>query len=164
MAWNNAVPNPVSQKNCQIAAEQNFDNARNGLPDWWEMQHGLDPLTANADLNPEHDGLSNLLEYAVGGNPKITDAFERGMRAGRVEANEKTFLSLGFYRRLGDSSLSLRVQESLNLGAWSNLNLSQQMIGDPDHTRTLKSLMLQSTTAAGVPVRWCIRLNHRVNR
>ena len=98
MAWNNAVPNPVSQKNCQIAAEQNFDNARNGLPDWWEMQHGLDPLTANADLNPEHDGLSNLLEYAVGGNPKITDAFERGMRctipATGANAQPRAFLRI----------------------------------------------------------------------
>ena len=54
-------------------ARQNFDNARNGLPDWWEMQHGRDFFIANAGLDLEHDGLSNLLEYAFGGIPKIAD-------------------------------------------------------------------------------------------
>jgi hypothetical protein len=116
-----------------VTVQQNIDNARNGLPDWWEMQHGLNPLNANAALDPEQDGLTNLLEYAFGGNPKIADAFERGARAGRVEADGKTFLSIGFYRRLGDFSLSLRVQESANLAAWSNLNLPQQMIGTPQN-------------------------------
>jgi hypothetical protein len=116
-----------------VTVQQNIDNARNGLPDWWEMLHELDLFTANAGLDPEHDGLPNLLEYAFGGNPKIADAFERGTRAGRVEAGGKTFLSLGFYRRLGDSSLSFRVQESADLGAWSNLSLPQQIIGIPQN-------------------------------
>ena len=116
-----------------VTVQQNIDNARNGLPDWWEMQHGLNPLTANAELDPEHDGLPNLLEYAFGGNPTVADASERGVRAGRVEADGKTFLSLGFYRRLGDSTLLFRVQESADLGVWNNLNLPQQVIGTPQN-------------------------------
>ncbi|MEX1116415.1 MAG: cohesin domain-containing protein [Akkermansiaceae bacterium] len=68
-----------------VTVQQNIDNARNGLPDWWEMQHGLNPFAANADLDPEHDGLSNLLEYAFGGNPTVADAHGRGTQAGRVE-------------------------------------------------------------------------------
>ncbi|MES2924263.1 MAG: cohesin domain-containing protein [Verrucomicrobiota bacterium] len=122
-------------KNGQVAvsAQQNIDNAHNGLPDWWEEQHGLSLFSANAQLDSEHDGLSNFLEYAFGGNPTIADAFERGVQAGQVESNEKTFLSLGFHRRLGDSSLSFRVQESADLGAWDDLSLPQQIIGTPQN-------------------------------
>ena len=116
-----------------VTVQQNIDNAHNGLPDWWEMQHGLSLFTANSNLDPEHDGLTNLLEYAFGGNPKIADAFERGVHAGRVEANGQSFLSVGFYRRLGDASLLLRVQESADLGIWNNLNLPQQIIGTPQN-------------------------------
>lgn len=114
-----------------VSMQRNINNAGSGLPDWWEMQHELDLFTANANLDPEHDGLPNLLEYAFGGNPKVADASERGGRAGRIEADGKMFLRLGFYRRLGDSSLQFRVQESADLGAWSNLNLTQQIIGTP---------------------------------
>jgi hypothetical protein len=116
-----------------VTVQQNIDNAHNGLPDWWEMQHELDLFTANAGLDPEQDGMSNLLEYAFGGNPKVADASERGVRAGRVEAGGKTFLSLGFYRRVGDSSLSIGVQESVDLGIWNDVSLPQYLIGPPQN-------------------------------
>lgn len=116
-----------------VTVQQNIDNARNGLPDWWEMQHELDPFASNQQLDPENDGLNNLLEYAFGGNPKVADASERGIKAGRVEHNGETFLSVGFYRRTGDASLLSRVQESADLGIWNNLNLPQQIIGTPQN-------------------------------
>ena len=116
-----------------VTVQQNIDNARNGLPDWWEMQHGLNLFTANSNLDPEHDGLTNLLEYALGGNPTIADAHERGVQPGRLESIGETFLSVGFHRRLGDASLLVSVQESANLGIWNNLNLSQQLIGTPQN-------------------------------
>ena len=47
------------------------------------MQHGLDPFVNNRLLDPENDGLPNLLEYAFGGNPMVADAHERGVQAGR---------------------------------------------------------------------------------
>lgn len=116
-----------------VSALQNIDNAGSGLPDWWEEQHGLDHFTANGPLDPEHDGLPNLLEYAFGGNPNAPDAGERGIREGRVVADGETFLSVGFYRRLGDASLLYRVQESPDLGSWSNLALPHRIIGTPQN-------------------------------
>jgi hypothetical protein len=116
-----------------VSIQPNIDNAGSGLPDWWEMQHELDLFTANANLDPEHDGLPNLLEYAFGGNPKMADAQERGVRAGRAELNGETFLSLGFHRRLGDASVRFRLQESDNLGQWTDLNLEQRIIGVPQN-------------------------------
>jgi hypothetical protein len=116
-----------------VTLQQNIDNARNGLPDWWEMQHELDLFTANAGLDPEQDGMSNLLEYAFGGNPVVADAHQRRVQSGRVEANGKTFLSIGFHRRLGDSTLHFQVQESPDLKTWNDLGLPQQLIGAPQN-------------------------------
>jgi hypothetical protein len=116
-----------------VSAQPNIDNAHNGLPDWWEVQHGLDLFAANANHDAENDGLPNLLEYAFGGNPKVADAKVRGLHLERTEQSGESFLSIGFYRRIGDSSLALRVQESADLGMWSNLPLPQQIIGTPQN-------------------------------
>lgn len=113
-----------------VTLSQNIDNANNGLPGWWEQQHGLS-LFANANLDSEHDGLSSFLEYAFGANPARSDAGERGIQTGVVTAGQQTFLSLGFYRRFGDTSLLYRVQESSNLSLWNDLNLSLQLTGVP---------------------------------
>ena len=114
-----------------VTVQPDIDNAGSGLPDWWEELHGLDLFTPNAGLDPEHDGMPNLLEYAFGGNPLVADAQERGVRAGRVEADGATFLSLSFYRRLGDTGLLYRVQESTDLGIWETLSPPLQIIGTP---------------------------------
>jgi len=71
--------------------------------------------------------------YAFRGNPKVADAQERGIQAGRVELNGETFMSVGFYRRIGDASLLFRVQESPDLGFWNNLPLPQQILGTPQN-------------------------------
>jgi hypothetical protein len=117
----------------KVSPLQNIDNTGSGLPDWWEDQHGLDPFVNNLLLDPENDGLPNLLEYAFGGNPKVSDAHARGVRAGRHAVNREDFLSLAFYRRLGDASLHFRLQESSNLGQWTDLNLEQRIIGTPQN-------------------------------
>jgi hypothetical protein len=116
-----------------VTLQPNIDNARSGLPDWWEMQHELDLFTANAALDPEQDGMSNLLEYAFGGNPGVADTHQRGIRSERVQANGKTFLSIGFHRRLGDASLNFQVQESTDLKTWNDLGLPQQLISAPQN-------------------------------
>jgi Cohesin domain len=116
-----------------VSAEQNIDNAHNGLPDWWEEQHNLNLFAANASLDLEHDGLPNFLEFAFGGDPAVADARERGVRTGLIEANGIPFLSVGFHRRLGDTSLLFRVQESPDLGIWNDLSLPQQLVGTPQN-------------------------------
>ncbi len=45
----------------------NLDTDNDGIPDVWEMEHGLDPLDPlDAALDPDNDGLSNLREYGLG--------------------------------------------------------------------------------------------------
>ncbi|MGH9159298.1 MAG: vanadium-dependent haloperoxidase [Vicinamibacteraceae bacterium] len=46
------------------------DRDRDGLPDVWELRTGLDPGQANADEDPDADGLTNAQEYAGGTHPR----------------------------------------------------------------------------------------------
>lgn len=123
----------LTMTNGQVAVSMrsNIDNTGSGLPDWWEDLHGLDPFVNNLLLDPEKDGMPNLMEYAFGGNPKVADAHARGMQASRHVVNGESFLSVGFHRRVGDASLRFRVQESANLGEWTDLDLESRIIGTP---------------------------------
>jgi len=49
------------------------DGDRDGLPDWWETQYGLNGSVPNANEDPDHDGLSNLEEFNGGWNPIVFD-------------------------------------------------------------------------------------------
>jgi len=62
---------------------KNFDSDGDGLPDWWEIAHGLDPYSAvginGADGDPDNDGLSNFYEYLCGTDPWSVDSDGNGI-------------------------------------------------------------------------------------
>ncbi|WP_257668607.1 DUF3826 domain-containing protein [Parapedobacter tibetensis] len=52
----------------EVAREENWDSDRDGLPDWWEEMHGLNPNSAPGDFvdangDPDGDGFTNLEDY-----------------------------------------------------------------------------------------------------
>lgn len=49
------------------------DTDGDGMPDWWEIENGLDWQTADAHLDPDGDGLSNLAEFRGGSSPATDD-------------------------------------------------------------------------------------------
>ena len=52
------------------------DNDGDGMPDEWEQFHGFDPSAAADSLaDSDSDGVSNLLEYRRGGQPRTADHF-----------------------------------------------------------------------------------------
>lgn len=52
-----------------------IDSDDDGMPDAWEIAHGLNPYDpADAGLDPDADGLTNLQEYLLGGDPAIAEA------------------------------------------------------------------------------------------
>ncbi|NJM38776.1 MAG: hypothetical protein HC845_13405 [Akkermansiaceae bacterium] len=51
--------------------DANLDSDTSGIPDWYEMQYGLQPASAaTATADPDADGLTNSQEYTRGSNPK----------------------------------------------------------------------------------------------
>jgi T5SS/PEP-CTERM-associated repeat protein len=54
----------------RLTATQTVDTDGDGIPDWWEDLHGLNKNSAaDAALDPDLDGASNLQEYLAGTNP-----------------------------------------------------------------------------------------------
>jgi len=64
------------------------DSDCDGMPDWWEIQHGLNSLVNDASGDADGDGLTNLQEYLAGTNPRAADTDGDGL-------NDKAELDLG---------------------------------------------------------------------
>lgn len=63
------------------------DTDFDGMPDWWEALYDLDPLSAaDATLDDDSDGYTNLQEFLNGTDPWISDISPQGtvISAGRV--------------------------------------------------------------------------------
>ncbi len=59
------------------------DKDGDGMPDRWELLYGLDPTDpADANADPDGDGLTNLQEYRAGTNPRNPDTDGDGMPDG----------------------------------------------------------------------------------
>ena len=60
------------------------DDDNDGMPDWWEILHGLDPNDpSDASEDPDMDGATNLEEFLAGTDPNapshiFSDGFESG--------------------------------------------------------------------------------------
>jgi hypothetical protein len=79
-----AIPPLQTDVACKI--ERAPDSDMDGLPDAWEVAHGLDPNDATgdngADGDPDSDGLVNLDEYNLGTHPNDPDTDRDGLDDG----------------------------------------------------------------------------------
>ena len=63
-----------------------FDTDKDGMPDWWEVENGLDPLVDDASEDADSDGVNNAAEYDLGLDPWNSDSDSDGLTDG-YEAN-----------------------------------------------------------------------------
>lgn len=58
------------------------DDDNDGMPDDWEMLHGLNPLQDDAAADADDDQLDNAAEYQLGTDPTLSDTEDDGMPDG----------------------------------------------------------------------------------
>ncbi len=105
-----------------VAALPNFggapDNDGDGIPNSWEMQYGLDQNNpADANLDPDADGMTNLQEYLSGTSPidpnsrlKILTVDKLGVNSSRL-----TFVAVS------NKTYTVLFKNTLNDPAWTRL-------------------------------------------
>ncbi len=91
------------------------DSDHDGMPDDWEIAHGLNPTNAaDAALDSDGDGRTNLQEYRDGTDPFVFD----GLRVVATRINERGLFELTVHAAIGKT---YTVEASTNLTVWTSV-------------------------------------------
>ncbi len=119
------VTNPVGSADSDtVMISVSADLDSDGLPNAWELLHGLDPESSegvNGRLgDPDGDQLPNLLEYAFGLNPRASDANPVSVTTIPADSDvPATHLVVAYRRLMNPGSISYLVQTSTDLVSWA---------------------------------------------
>jgi hypothetical protein len=92
------------------------DTDGDGMPDDWEMVHGLNPSIKDAGDDPDHDGMSNFEEYLAGTDPQNAASFLK------LEAINLSGVGLLLsFTAESNKTYTLSYRDSVVGPAWSNL-------------------------------------------
>ncbi len=84
------------------------DDDNDGMPDWWEIQNGLNPDNpADRNQDPDHDGLTNYQEYLNGTDPHNWDTDGDGYSDGYEVANGMNPLIPNFTLKANMDNISI---------------------------------------------------------
>jgi hypothetical protein len=107
--------------------------------DQWRQLHFTstdlaDPIVSGETCDPDADRINNLMEYALGLDPRVADV--QGRPAARLEDG---FLVLTYSRNKEATDVVLGVEAATTLeGLWSSAGLTQQVISDDVVIQTMK--------------------------
>jgi hypothetical protein len=90
----------------------------------WATDNSLSGLAAEYTADSDRDGVNNLVEYALGGNPNTNDVADILPIYSMTEANGTNWFNVVYHRRLDATArnLTYEVQSSTNLvsNSWTN--------------------------------------------
>jgi hypothetical protein len=86
------------------------------MPDTWEIAHGTDRFSNDADADPDQDGTTNLEEYLAGTHPQSAQSSLK-LEASMTGASQVTLRFLAISNR----TYSVLYKSSLASPSWTKL-------------------------------------------
>ena len=119
-AYDNGVT--TNPRNVQVVELNFFERAQPGTFADWQLQNFTDAQLTNAAVgtasaDPDGDGVPNLLEFAVGGNPSLKDATNAVVRGVQLATGQFAFQ---FRERNSLGNVARQFQASGDLLNWTN--------------------------------------------
>jgi hypothetical protein len=108
-----------------------------------------DPTVSGALADPNHNGLPNLLEFALNRDPKALN-FSPPLGSNWRTSNGSTFLTVSYTRLLGAAGVSYTVEVSQDLLTWNSGSLYTQDVSAIDDGNGLTQTVTVQTL---LPVR-----------
>ena len=104
-----------------------------GLPDTWQAQHGLTAASSGPSADPDSDGIPNLLEYALGLNPRSVDvSLLPSSATGTDPVDGQSYLYFSYRRWISTASaVQYVVETSSDLLSWSAEGSDLEAVGTP---------------------------------
>lgn len=112
----------TSPRNVQVVELDFYERAQPGTFADWQLQNFTDAQLTNSavgapNADPDGDGVPNLLEFAVGGNPFMPDATNAVVRTRQISPS---LFAIQFQERNSLGDVSRQFQTSGDLLNWTN--------------------------------------------